>query len=100
MPTLRFCRLVSYNRGVKHPLSVKRTVDSQFSSAFARVSFVIAKFWVNDRESAINSASEFALFTLDLCVLVPVSCGIRPFVYTGLLIPDKIQSMMPSRQRL
>src|SRR5215472_12086817 len=100
MPTPRFCRLVSHNRGVKYPLSVKRTVDSQFSGAFARVPFVIAKFWVNDRESAINSASEFALFTPDLCVLVPVSRGIRPLVYTCVMIPDKIQSMMPSRQRL
>jgi two-component sensor histidine kinase len=70
------------------------------SSAFARVPLVIAKFGVNDRESAINSAPEFALSTPDLCVLVPVSRGIRPLVYTVLMIPDKMQSMMPGRQRL
>ena len=100
MPTPRFRRLVSHNRGVKHPLSVQRTVNSQLSSAYARVPFVIAKFWMNDRESAVHYAAEFALFTYDLSALVPVSCGIRPLVYTRAMIPDKIQRMTPSRQRL
>src|SRR5215467_574248 len=100
MPTPRFRRLVSHNRGVKHPLSVQRTVNSQLSSAYARVPFVIAKFWMNDRESAVHYAAEFALFTYDLSALVPVSCGIRPLVYTRAMIPDKIQRMTPGRQKL
>ena len=81
-----------------HSPSSERLIRSL--AVLLRVPFVIAKFWVNDRESAINSALEFALFRPDLGVLVPVSRGIRPLVYTGLMIPDKIQSMMPSRQRL
>lgn len=55
---------------------------------------------MNDRESDINSAPEFLWFTSDLSAFVPVRCGIRPLVYTGVMIPDKIQSMMPGRQRL
>lgn len=54
---------------------------------------------MNDRESAINSAAEFGLFTSDLSALIPASCGIRPLVYTGVMIPDKIQ-FMPGQRRL
>lgn len=70
------------------------------SSAFTRVPPVIAKFGMNDRERAINSAAGFALFMSDLSALIPVRCGIRPLVYTGVMIPDKIQLMMPGQRRL
>ena len=33
-------------------------------------------------------------------VLAPVSCGIRPLVYTRVMIPDEIQFMIPGRRRL
>ena len=55
---------------------------------------------MNDRESAINSASEFMSFVYDSRALLPVFCGIRPLVYTGVMIPDKIQFMMPGRRKL
>jgi len=55
---------------------------------------------MNDRESAINSASEFMSFAYDSRALLPVFCGIRPLVYTGVMIPDKIQFMMPGRRKL
>lgn len=55
---------------------------------------------MNDRESATNSAPEFALFTSTLSALIPVLCGIRPLVYTGVTIPDKIQFMTPGPRRL
>ena len=70
------------------------------SSAFTRVPLVNAKFGMNDRESAINSASEFMSFVYDSRALLPVFCGIRPLVYTGVMIPDKIQFMMPGRRKL
>ena len=81
-------------------VSINQAVIPEVSSAFARVPSVIAKFGMNDRERAINSASEFMSFVYDLCCAGPVSCGIRPLVYTGVMIPVKIQFMMPSRQRL
>src|SRR5215467_8803212 len=55
---------------------------------------------MNDRESAINSAPEYTLFTFDLCALVAAFCGIRPLVYTREMIPDKIHFMMPGPRRL
>ena len=70
------------------------------SSVFTRVPLVNAKFGMNDRESAINSASEFMSFAYDSRALLPVFCGIRPLVYTGVMIPDKIQFMMPGRRKL
>ena len=81
-------------------LSINQTVDSRVSSAFTRVPPVFAKFGTEDHRSTINSAPEFTLFTLDLCALAPVSCGIRPLAHTRVIIPDKIQFMIPGRRRL
>lgn len=55
---------------------------------------------MNDCESAINSVPEFALFTSDLSTFIPGFCRIRPLVYTGVMIPDKIQFIMPGPRRL